>query len=70
MNSLPHDDGGPLFDRVWYWKRLLPERRGHVCRVLARGELNAALVEFVDGQRVVTTRLALRRVPQPGTPPR
>lgn len=33
------------------------------CRVLARGGMNSALVEFTDnGQREVTSRNALRRV--------
>lgn len=31
------------------------------CRVLARGALNSALVEFENGQREVISRNALRR---------
>lgn len=37
--------------------------RGRVCRVIARGAQNSALVEFVDGgQREVISRNALRKV--------
>lgn len=43
----------------------VPERRimlhGRRCRVLARGTMNSALVEFEDGQREVISRNALRR---------
>lgn len=51
------------FDHVWYWRALLPERKGQPCRVIARGALNSALVEFEDGQRVLTSRYAARRWP-------
>ena len=37
-------------------------RRGDVCRVLARGSMNSALVEFKDGARFVCSRNGLRRV--------
>lgn len=46
---------------VWYWRSRLPERKGHPCRVLARGTMNSILVEFEDGYRVVTSRYAVRR---------
>ena len=36
-------------------------RKGQRCRVLARGRMNSALVEFDDGWRMVTSRNALRR---------
>lgn len=46
----------------WHWKARLPERHGTACRVLARGALNSALVEFLsDGRRVVTSRYAVRK---------
>lgn len=32
------------------------------CRVLARGTMNSVLVEFEDGERVVTSRNAVRKV--------
>jgi len=38
--------------------------RGRVCRVICRGAMNSALVEFVDGgQREVISRNALKKVP-------
>jgi len=45
---------------VWFWRSRLPERKGQRCRVLARGNMNSVLVEFEDGQRVVTSRHAVR----------
>ena len=36
-------------------------RKGMACRVLCRGRMNSALVEFADGARVVTSRNGLRR---------
>lgn len=46
----------------WHWKARLPERRGQLFRVLARGRLNACLIEFVaDGWLCVTSRNALRK---------
>lgn len=50
------------YDRIWYWRKRLPERKGQRCRVVARGALNSALVEFEDGWRVVTSRYAVRKV--------
>lgn len=47
---------------VWYWRSRLPERKGQLCRVLARGAMNSALVEFEDGFCVVTSRYAVRKV--------
>jgi hypothetical protein len=37
------------------------DRKGQACRVLARGTMNSALLEFEDGYRVVTSRNGLRR---------
>jgi len=45
---------------VWWWKSHLPERKGQRCAVLVRGNMNSVLVEFEDGQRVVTSRFAVR----------
>jgi hypothetical protein len=47
---------------VWRLRTRLPERKGHVCRVVARGRLNSCLVEFADGARVVTSRWAVRKL--------
>lgn len=49
------------FDRVWFWKATLPERKGAACRVLARGTQNSCLVEFEDGARHIVSRFAVRR---------
>ena len=46
---------------VWFWKSRLPERKGQPCKVLVRGGMNSILVEFEDGQRVVTSRYAVRK---------
>lgn len=46
---------------VWHWRSRLPERKGMPCRMLARGKMNSVLVEFADGQRVVTSRFAVRK---------
>lgn len=47
----------------YYWrvKTRLPERKGHKCRVLVRGKLNSALVEFEDGHRIITSRNYIRK---------
>ena len=51
---------GPLYR--WHWKVRLPERRGQLFRVLARGKLNSAMIRFeADGFVVITSRNALRR---------
>lgn len=36
-------------------------RKGQLCRVLVRGGMNSARVEFQDGYRAVVSRNALRR---------
>jgi hypothetical protein len=51
------------FPYVWAW-RVRPvgeDRKGQRCRVLVRGAMNSALVEFEDGVRYVTSRNGLRR---------
>ncbi|WP_199857788.1 hypothetical protein [Erythrobacter sp. EC-HK427] len=49
------------FDRVWYWRRNLPDRKGEPCRIIARGTMNSALIEFEDGARHVVSRFAIRK---------
>jgi hypothetical protein len=49
------------FDRIWFWRSKLPERKGQKCRILARGCANSILVEFEDGLIVVTSRWAVRK---------
>ena len=51
----------------WRVRTRLPERFHHRCRVLVRGKMNTALVEFDDGYRVVTSRNYYRRWPPPYT---
>lgn len=36
-------------------------RKGQLCRVLVRGKMNSALIEFEDGFKVVTSRNGLRK---------
>lgn len=47
---------------IWFWRSRLPERKGQLCRVLARGAMNSIMVEFEDGYRVITSRFAVRRI--------
>ncbi len=54
-------DAAP-FDHVWWWRSRLPERKGQRCRVRTRGSKNNVLVEFDDGEMVVTSRYAVRRI--------
>lgn len=53
----------PAYDYVWFWRQILPDRRGQPCRVVARGKMNAILVEFEDGFRAITSRYAVRKRP-------
>ncbi len=50
------------FDRYWRVRATLPEWHAQRLRVLARGKLNSALIEFEDGARHVVSRWAFRRV--------
>lgn len=49
------------FPYVWRVRARLPERFGQRCRMVVRGGLNSALVEFEDGHRVITSRNYVRR---------
>ena len=51
------------YDKVWYWRKRLPERKNRPCRVLIYGKKNSILVEFEDGYRVVSSRYAVRTRP-------
>lgn len=53
---------GPRF-RVPGWPVL--DRKGQLCKVLARGEMNSALIEFEDGFLAVVSRNALRKAQEP-----
>ena len=50
------------FDRFWRVRSTLPDRFGQRLRVIARGKLNSALVEFEDGTRHIVNRWAFRKV--------
>lgn len=53
------------YDHVWHWKEKLPERKGQRCRVVLRSvRMNSVLVEFEDGQQIVTSRYAVRKEKQ------
>jgi len=50
---------------IWFWNpspMRTVNRKGQRCRVLVRGAMNSALIQFEDGFRVVASRNALRRV--------
>jgi hypothetical protein len=47
---------------IWRVKTRLPERYMTPCKVLARGKRNSCLVEFEDGDRVITSRNYLMKV--------
>lgn len=51
----------------YYWRvrTRLSDRFGQPCRVLARGTMNSALVEFADGYKVVTSRNYFRKIKTP-----
>ncbi len=51
----------PLADRGTPSRVFDRDRKGERCRVVARGEMNSAVIEFEDGYRVVTSRNGLRR---------
>lgn len=64
----------PEFDYIWFWSKYPlstwdsegAERKGQRCRVLARAKghvMRNILVEFEDGTKVITPRLAVRRYP-------
>lgn len=60
-----------MYEYVWAWCQPAAwarragffdrDRKGERCRVVARGRMNSALVEFEDGARFVTSRNGLRR---------
>lgn len=52
-----------VMDHVWFWRSRMGEknRKGLRCRVLVRGKRNSILVELEDGEKVVTSRYAVRK---------
>jgi hypothetical protein len=61
MSKESRQDEKNDYPYVWFWKSRLPERKGQPCRVVARGRMNSILVEFPDGEKVVTSRNAVRK---------
>jgi len=51
------------FDYIFYWGN--NERRadfkGQLCRVIRHGRMHSVLVEFQNGERLITSERALRR---------
>lgn len=58
----------PLYEYRWFLRRVLPQRHNQLCRVVnmtGEGkppERGFIVVEFADGHRVVTTRVAIKRL--------
>lgn len=50
------------FIYAWGNNQRRAELKGRSCRIIARGRMNSVLVEFENGERVVTSRRALRPV--------
>jgi hypothetical protein len=51
----------PGFPYRWHWRNRPVGRKGQRLRVIVRGRMNSALVEFEDGHRAVVSRSGLRR---------
>ena len=53
------------FDHVWFWNPRMGEssRKGKLCRVVTRGKRNSVMVELEDGEIVIASRYAIRKVP-------
>lgn len=49
------------FPHYWRVRTRLPDRFGQRCRVLARGAMNTAHVQFEDGFEVFTSRNYFRK---------
>lgn len=50
-----------MYPYIWRVKTRYPERKGQLCRVLARGKMNSCLVEFEDGYKTITSRNYIRK---------
>lgn len=56
-------DEGPRYRYVWRNNAVRRRLYGRTCRVVCRGTMNSAEVEFDDdGERQIISRSALRRV--------
>ncbi len=56
-----HDDGDDDWTHIWWWRARRPDRKGQPCSVVVRGARGSVLVQFRDGERIVTSRHAVRR---------
>jgi hypothetical protein len=54
---------GLVFPYRYAWNRM--DRKGQLCRVIVRGKMNSAWIEFEDGFQAVTSRNALRKAHAP-----
>ncbi len=57
------NEAGP-FDRIYYWSNNATRLRFHRqrCRIIAKGSsMRSALIEFEDGERIVTSIRAVRK---------
>lgn len=57
-----------LYRYAWGPRFVVPglpvlDRKNQTCRLLARGAMNSAKVEFPDGEVYIVSRNALRRMP-------
>lgn len=57
IDPLPSPTNDSLFPYIYH---LAFARQNHRCRILIRGSLKHCLVEFEDGETLITTRNALR----------
>lgn len=59
-----HEGQSKLFPYVYKWGPRMPgalARKGQRCRMLVRGSMNSALIEFEDGETAVISRNAIRK---------
>ena len=65
VGGLVLGDSTVKYPYIWFWGpkglRVL-DRKGKRCRVLCRGRMNSAAIEFEDGYRVVVIRNGIRRL--------
>ena len=52
MNNLPY---------IYFWKKYRPELKDKPCRLIKTGKLNSVEIEFGNGERIITSRYALRK---------
>jgi hypothetical protein len=58
---MPEKNETPIiYDKIWYWKKRFPGRKGQSCRIVSRSKVSV-LVEFEDGFRAVTSWYGVRK---------